>query len=246
MENHSYSAVIGNSAAPYENALASECGLATDYQGVTHPSLPNYLAATGGSTFGVSDDASPDAHPIGASSIFQQVSKAGETWRSYEESMPGNCALQSSGEYAVKHNPAAYFTAIRADCGRRDVPLSQLQADTAAGALPNFAFVTPNLCDDTHDCNVATGDAWLAHWVPRLLSGADYRRGDTALVITWDEGSSDQHIPTIVIAPSVAKGTRAGERFDHYSLLRTTEELIGLPLLGSAGQAPSMRAAFGL
>ncbi len=248
MENKEYGSVIGSSAAPYENALAAQCGLAADYHGVTHPSLPNYLAATGGSTFAVSDDAGPGAHPIAGDSIFGQVAAAGLTWRSYEESMGSPCQLGSSGRYAVKHNPAAYFTAIRSQCQGSDVPLADaFGRDISAGTLPTFAFVTPDLCSDTHNCPVGTGDAWLATWVRALLDGPNYRAGTTLVVVTWDEGvGSANTMPTIVVAPTVASGTVARVRLDHYSLLATTEDVLALPRLGSAQGAVSMVAAFGL
>lgn len=248
MENKSYSAVLGNSAAPYENALAARCGMAADYHGITHPSLPNYLAATGGSTFGVRDDAGPAAHPIGADSIFGQLARAGLSWRSYEESMPSNCELSAASPYAVKHNPAAYYTQIRGACTVDDVPLAgNLDGALAAGTLPSFAFVTPNLCNDTHDCSVSTGDRWLAAWMPRVLNSPAYRAGNTLVVLTWDEGvGSSNHMPTIVIGPSVPAGAVSHTRLDHYALLRTTEDLLGLGHLGAAASAPSMAADFGL
>ena len=237
MENKEYGSVIGSNSAPYENALAKECGSATNYQGVTHPSLPNYLAATGGSTFGISDDAGPSAHPIAADSIFASThSRAGLSWRSYEESMPTNCDTASSGSYAVKHNPAAYFVAVRAQCNVDDVPLAgNFDADLAAGTLPSFSFVTPNLCNDTHDCAVRTGDNWLATWVPKIVGGANYRSGNTLVVVTWDEGvGANQQTPTLVIAPTVRPGTVATQRFSHFSLLRTTEDLLGVAPLGAS------------
>jgi phosphatidylinositol-3-phosphatase len=248
MENKPYGSVIGSKSAPYENSLAAKCGSATDYHGVTHPSLPNYLAATGGSTFGVHDDASPSSHKINGDSLFGQLDAAGLSWRSYEESMPSNCATSASGRYAVKHNPAAYFTSIRAACAKDDVPFAGAFAhDVAAGTLPSFSFVTPDLCSDTHDCSVHTGDGWLATWVPKLLDGPNYRAGDTLLVVTWDEGEGSVNItPTIVVAPSVRPGLRAAQRLDHYALLRTTEDLLGVGRLGAAAAAPSLGAAFGL
>jgi hypothetical protein len=248
MENKPYGSVIGSSSAPYENALARSCGMAGNYSGITHPSLPNYIAATAGSNFGISDDNGPSSHPLAQQSIFGQLAAAGSSWKSYEESMPHNCATSPSGNYAVKHNPAAYFTAIRTSCGVDDVPLSPALAnDIAAGALPAFSFVTPNLCDDTHDCSVSTGDKWLATWVPRILAGPNYRAGNTLVVVTWDEGDSgNNHIPTIVVAPSVRPGTVAGAALNHYSLLRTTEDLLGVGHLGGAASASSLAAAFGL
>ena len=248
MENKPYGSVIGSKVAPYENELAKECGLATDYRAITHPSLPNYLAATGGSTFGVTDDAGPSSHPISGPSLFQQLTQANSSWRAYDESMPTACDLNPSGRYAVKHNPAVYYTAVRTQCAVDDVPLEgHLSQDIATGNLPSFAFVTPNLCDDTHDCSVQTGDTWLATWIPRIVAGPNYRTGNTLIVLTWDEGvGANNLIPTVVIGPSVPTGDRSSAALTHYSLLRTTEELLGLPAIGAASTATSMTSTFHL
>jgi hypothetical protein len=250
MENHSYSEIIGSSAAPYINSLASGCGLATNYTAVTHPSLPNYIAATSGDTWGIADDNPPSSHPLAVNSIFQQAGSAG----SYEESMPSNCDLTSSGTYAVKHNPEAYYTNIRTACAADNVPMGTTSSGSFAtalssGNLPKFSFVTPNLCNDMHDCSVQTGDAWLQSWVPKITAGASYQSGNTVIFITWDEddSSSGNHIATIVVSPYTTPGTRSGTAFTHYSLLHTTEQLLGITtFLGNAAGAASMRAAFGL
>jgi len=248
MENHSYGQVVNASAAPYENTVLRACGLATNYHGITHPSLPNYIAATGGTTAGISSDCSPKPSCFAAgSSIFGQVATSGRQWRSYQESMPSNCLLSRSGQYAPKHNPAAYYTAIRSQCTQWDVSFDAFSADLSNETLPAFAFVTPNLCNDTHNCPVAAGDRWLKNVIGSISKSATYRAGRTAIFITWDEGfSEDDRVPMIVIAPSVRTGTRSMRRFDHYSLLRTTEEMLGLRLLGRAAQAASMRADFRL
>jgi phospholipase C len=254
MENHSFGSVIGSSTAPYTNGLAKQCGLATNYQAISHPSLPNYIAATSGSPQGITDDAFPSAHPLGMPSIYSQVKDAGMTWRDYEESAPANCPLTSSGKYAVKHDPAPYYTGIRTDCAQWDVPLGTPSAgnlvnDINAGTLPAFAFITPNLCNDTHDCSVATGDAWLKQVIPQIFAGPNYKAGDTALVLTYDEGSGDNHIVTLVASPSTPAGMTSATAFSHYSLLRTTEEMLGIgTFLGHAGDAgtASMRADFHL
>jgi hypothetical protein len=240
MENRSYSDVVGSPAAPYLASLAGACGLATNYGGVAHPSLPNYLALTSGSIHGVSDDGGPDAHPIAGPSIFSLL---GGGWRSLEESMPDPCDPDSRGEYATKHNPAVYYSALRASCAAQDVPLGSPPDVTA-----RLTVITPNLCDDMHDCSTATGDAWLSREVPEILNSATYRAGNTAVFITWDESDSGGSvIPTYVVAPSVPPGDRSAAAFTHYSLLRTTEELLGLhPLLGGAATAASMTAAFNL
>ena len=250
MENHSYSEIVGSPAAPYLNSLASDCGLATNYTAVTHPSLPNYVAATSGNTWGIADDNPPSSHPLAASSIFQQAGSAG----SYEESMPSSCDLTSSGTYAVKHNPEAYYTNIRTACAANDVPMGTTSSGAFAAALgsgnlPKFSFVTPNLCNDMHDCSVQTGDAWLQSWVPKITASPAYQAGNTVLFITWDEddSSSANHVATIVVSPYTAPGTKSATAFTHYSLLRTTEQLLGITtFLGNAAGAASMRAAFGL
>jgi phosphatidylinositol-3-phosphatase len=248
MENHDYSAIVGSSAAPYENQIANACGLATNYHAITHPSLPNYIAMTSGSTQGITDDNPPSSHPLNVSSIFGQLSSV----KSYEESMPSNCQLTNSGLYAVKHNPEAYYTPVRTRCGADNVPMGtptsgNLRNDIAAG-LPRFSFLTPNLCDDMHDCSVATGDAWLQSWVPQLIAGPDYQAGRLAIVITFDEngGTSGNQVYTAVISPFTTPGTRSATSFTHYSLLRTAEEILGVPLLGGAAGASSMRSAFNL
>jgi hypothetical protein len=245
--------VVGSSSAPYFTSLARSCGYAANYYAVTHPSLPNYLAATGGSTFGVADDNYPSAHPIAGASLFSQVAATGRQWRAYDESMPSNCALTSSGTYAVKHNPAAYYTGIRTPCRSWDVPLGSTSSGTfaqamSAGTLPAFSFITPNLCNDMHDCSVATGDAWLSNWMPRILSSATYAAGRTAVFVTFDESDTAHHnqVSTIVVGRSVRAGTTSWTSFSHYSLLRTTEEMLGLSALRNAATAASMRSAFHL
>lgn len=256
MENKSYDDVVGSAAAPYANRLAKACGLATNYHAVAHPSLPNYLAATSGATHGIADDEPPAAHPLRVASIYSQVEAEGKTWRDYEESAPGRCPLASSGRYAVKHDPAPYYRGIRRVCALRDVPLGttargNLRAELANGTLPAFSFVTPNLCNDTHDCGVATGDAWLQSWFAKILSSRNYRAGDTVVFLTWDEddGSASNRVPMIILSPSTAPGTVSTASFDHYSLLRTTEQLLRIHgLLGHAGDqgTASMAGAFRL
>jgi phosphatidylinositol-3-phosphatase len=263
MENHSLGDIIGNtSQAPYLNSLAASCGLATDYHNTTHPSLPNYLSATSG--LPQADlpylsylDCSPSVIcRTSAPSIFGQ----GETWKAYEESMPSNCDSSDSGAYSVSHNPAAYYTSL-SGCASRDVPYTQLATDLAHNALPAFSFITPNLNDDMHNGTIAQGDAWLAKNLPVILNSKPYQAGTTAVFITWDEGSGGYpiedcddttttdtscRVPTIVISPSTPPGTTSGTFFDHYSLLGTTEQLLGLPKLAQAASSPTMTAAFHL
>ncbi|HLI73845.1 MAG TPA: alkaline phosphatase family protein [Acidimicrobiales bacterium] len=269
MENHSYDSIIGSPDATYINQLAHSCGLATNYHNVSHPSLPNYVAATSGlplaslAPFTSDCDPSPACSAPGPS-IFSQ----GESWKAYEESMPANCDKDSAGEYAVRHNPPAYFSSLlfckprsltaQAPAVSFDVPYTELASDIAADTLPAFAFVTPNLVDDMHDGTVAEGDEWLATNLPSIFSSPQYTSGHVAVFVTWDEGeggaSSDCatnttdagcHVATIVASPSTT-ATSSGTLFNHYSLLHTAEQLLGLPLLGQAAGATSMVSAFNL
>jgi hypothetical protein len=240
MENRGYDQIAGSRSAPYLDSLARACGLATHYAGVAHPSLPNYIALTSGSTHGIDDDGSPSEHRLAVPSIFSLL---GSRWRSLEQSMPADCDHGSSGAYAVKHNPAAYYPAIAASCADQDQPLGSPPDISAA-----LTIIIPNLCDDMHDCSTSTGDTWLAGELRTIFDRPSYRAGHTVVFVTWDENDAGGTlVPAYVAGPSVRPGTRVAIPYTHYSLLRTTEELLGLhPLLGAAASAPSMRPAFGL
>jgi phospholipase C len=173
--------------------------------------------------------------------------------------MPSNCARANSGEYAVRHNPPPYFTALTT-CSADDVPYTQLATDLAGNALPAFSFVTPNLIDDMHDGTVAQGDSWLSSHLPAILASPEYTSGTTAVFVTFDEGTGGTtgencatnttdnscHVLTMVISPSTQAGSTSATLFNHYSLLATTEQLLGLPALGQAASAATMTAAFNL
>jgi Phosphoesterase family len=245
MENHTWGDVFGNSSAPYLNTLAGKCGTDSDYAAVGSPSLPNYLGATSGSTQAVFDDGDPSAHNFTVDNLFRQVRTAGGTERSFVESMPSSCSLVSGGSYAAKHNPAVYYVGggDRTACQSDDLPFSAFSSVVDGGPFPTFTSITPNLCDDMHDCPVATGDQWLATWVPKILDTASYRDGSTALFIVWDEPTQ---LANVVVAPGVRPGTVSGTAVNHYSLLRATEEMLGLPLLGQAATATDLRPVFGI
>ena len=241
MENHSTYQIMGSASAPYINHLASQCAYASQFFAETHPSLPNYIAMTSGSPQGISDDSPPSSHPLNVPSIFSQL---GPDWKSLQEGMPSNCLRGNSGRYAVKHNPAAYYMNIDAACKAQDIPLGA-QPDVSA----KFTFITPDLCSDMHDCSVNTGDTWLSRWVPKILDSPEYKSGTTAVFLTFDEDdhSAGNQITTLVIAPSTKPGASVATHYTHYSMLRTTEEMLGLPAnLGGAATAASMRAGFNL
>jgi len=250
MENHEYSSVIGNPAAPYTNGLVASYGLATSYYAASHPSLPNYLALTAGSTFGIASDCTTCF--VSATNIADQVEGSGRSWKAYMEDMPVPCYMgASSGNYAMKHNPFMYYNDIRNNpvrCAAHVAPFTQFWVDMSSGQVPDFVWITPNMCNDTHDCPVGTGDAWLRSVVPTITGSAAFRNGGV-LFITWDEGSSNAgccsgswggHVATLVMAPNAISGFRSGVAENHYGLLRTIEDGFHLGHLGAAGWASNL------
>jgi hypothetical protein len=242
MENKEYSEVIGSGSAPYLNRLANRYASATRMFGVSHPSLPNYLAMLGGSTFGVGSNCT-GCDGIRAQSFAGQLEDRGLSWRAYMDGMPSPCFRGSeAGRYVKKHNPFAYFRDISGDRScRRVVPASRLAGDLRSGSLADFNWITPDLCHDSHDCSVGSGDQHLAALVPDLLAHTG-PQGFVAL--TYDEGSSSAgccrvahggHIPTVLAGPPVRRGAKVSQPFSLYSLLRTLEDTFGVGHLRLAG-----------
>jgi hypothetical protein len=244
LENAEYSDVIGSRAAPFINGLARRYGLATQMYAIAHPSLPNYLALIGGSTFGIGSDCTDCSAPGAA--IAGQLSSHAITWKAYMEDLPHACFTgASAADYAKKHDPFMYYRGLvrrRPEC-ERVVPLDQLSADERARSLPAFIWITPNLCHDMHDCGLATADHFLARLLPPLLARLGH---DGLLFLTWDEGTTDDgccrlaaggHIATIVAGPGARRGVRFAKPVDHYSLLQTIEDLFGVRRLRGAACA---------
>jgi len=253
-ENHSLSEAL--SQMPHLSSWANTYGQATNYFAVAHPSLPNYLAIWGGSTFGVTSDCSVGASGCipTAPSVFGQTLAAGKSARAYQESMTSNCQTGGSGNYAPRHGPWAYWvdSTERNGCSANDVPSGttssgNLLNDINAGSLPVTGEVTPNLCNDAHDCSLATADNWLAAWIPKVMAGPDYTSGRLTIIITFDEDDSSQgnKVPFVVIDPHVAAKSVTAT-FNHYSLARWLENNAGVTTLRNAATAPDLRAAFGL
>jgi hypothetical protein len=241
LENREYDRIVGSRKAPYLNQLIRTSGLATRFYGTQHPSLPNDIALTGGSTFGIDSDCKY-CH-IKSTNLVDQLEGAGISWKAYIDDMPAFCyggAL--AGGYAKKHNPFAYYDTITANPARcrRVVPGRELGGDLRAGRLPTFAWITPNLCNDMHSCPIRTGDRYLARLVPPLVRALGPHG---FLAITWDEGSSDEgccryanggHIVTLLAGPDVRPGARLNVPADHYSLLHTIDDAFSLPPLRRA------------
>ena len=265
MENHDYGQIVGSPDAPYINSLIGACGLATNFHNITHVSLPNYIGAVTGlpleDLLKFRFDCSPSATcSTDGPSIFSQV----PSWKAYMESMTTNCQPTGFIGYAVRHNPPPYLTSLAATCPTLDVAYTDLQADLDNDTLPAFSFITPNSVNDMHDGSdpvaIQNGDNWLAAELPKILNSAAYQSGTTAIFITFDEGEGGTfgedcaanpgdescHVATIVISPSTPAGVTSDRLFTHYSLLKTTEQMLRVPRLGVARRARSMRHAFRL
>lgn len=277
-ENNSYGSIVGSSKAPYINSVIKACGLASNYHNISHASLDNYIGLTNGYTLTQLKPYLNDCTPgtgctvTTGSNIFKQVALKPGGWKAYAESMPSACDKSDSGNYYVKHNPAAYYSNLALSCSHRDLSLGTLSSSPLIKAFqsettaPAFTFVTPNICDDMHGALqclfnlVQSGDSWLKSWLPAITATPVYQSNDTAIVIVWDEGAfgstgedchantSDQscHVAAVVVAPSVKPGTNVTTLLNHYSLLKTTEDLLGVPELGMAAQATSMASGFNL
>jgi hypothetical protein len=248
MENAEYGEVIGSSAAPYVNALAHRYGLMTESFAIGHPSLPNYLALTSGSTQGISSDCTGCG--VSASNIVDQLEAAGITWGAYLEDLPSPCYRGAqSGGYAKKHNPFSYYADIVRSPTRcaRLVGFGRLASDLRAGRLPTYVWISPNLCDDGHDCGVAAADRFLARTAPALLRELGPHG---FLVLTWDEGTSDRgccgvarggRVTTLVAGPDVRPGARVAGQVDDYGVLASIEHALALAPLGGAADPRSGR-----
>ncbi len=236
MENKERSTVVGSTTAPYQNALRAQGIDFTHYYGVTHPSLPNYLALANGATDGKQGTDSISAGELPQSpTLWNQLQNAGISWGVYEEDMPSACSsATTSGLYALKHNPATPFASVFKDAATCSHVLPYTKFDVHA--MPKVSFIAPNLCNDEHDCPISTGDAWLkANVAPMLANGA-------TVALTYDEGSSSAgingtsgggNIYMVVVGPGISPSVDAGQ-YNHYSLLAAIEKRFGLTRLNAA------------
>jgi acid phosphatase len=254
-ENHSFDQM--RAGMPYLSGLAERYGYATDWRAIAHPSEPNYLAIASGSTYGITDDANPDAHYhdlADATSVFDQARSVGKTARVYAESMPEPCATvgypagpPAAQLYVPRHNPWTYFAAGRDGCLADDQALPALAQDAAAGRLPNIGLVIPNLQHDAHNGTLSAADTWLRDHLQPVLDGPDFTTGRLVVVTTADEDDhrSGNRVLTTVLNPRLS-GTVAHATLTHYSLTRYIDDVLDVPPLGHAASAPDLTTAFGL
>jgi hypothetical protein len=234
-ENHEATSIAGNPEAPTFNALARRYARLTNYTAVAHPSLPNYLALVSGSTHGITSDCTDCI--VDARSLADTLGVARKSWKTYAEGLPyPGFTGAYSGRYAKKHDPFLYFRDVADSAVRQRhvVPFTELAGDLRRQRLPAFSLVVPNLCNDMHDCSVATGDAWLKEHIVPLVRSRSLRGG--VVFVVFDEGTSDTggggRVEALALGPTVRRGSKFTQATNHYSLLRTIEDAWGLPRLG--------------
>jgi hypothetical protein len=230
-ENKPFSRIIGNPEAPYINKLAAHGMLFTRSYGVAHPSQPNYLALFSGVTHGIRSDVCP--LELEGGNLADALVGKGLSFTSYAESLPRQGFEGCSyGAYYRKHNPVANWKGLTV----LNQPFGAFPQNFEN--LPAVALLIPDQDNDMHDGSIAQGDAWMAKNVEPYVQWA--MSHNSLLIVTWDEddGSADNRVATLFIGPMVQSGHNE-QRIDHYSILRTIEEMFGLEYLGnSAGAKP--------
>jgi acid phosphatase len=244
-ENHSLAQM--KRGMPYTFRLAKRYGYATRYDALTHPSLPNYIGIVGGTTHAIHDDAAPAAHRLEGRSVFGQARAHHRSAALYAQHMPHPCDTDSSGRYAVRHNPWTYFVDERRECRLHDTSMTSFGSDVQAGALPRVGMVIPDLTHDAHDGTLKKADAWFRSVMSTVLAGPDWKSGHLAVVLTADEDdrAHGNRVLTVVIHPSQRHHV-VRRHLNHYSLTRLYDEVAHLPYLHHARTATSMARAFGL
>jgi hypothetical protein len=273
-ENTDYADVCGpnNASMPFLCGLKSQGSFSANYYAPTHPSIGNYDDLGWGVVTTNNDSCNPNTcgFPYSANNIVRASQAAGKTWKGYAESLPSSCYFGGdNGSYAVRHSPIPYLSDVQSNCQNRYVafedPNLGFAHDLANNTLPNFAFITPNLCDDGHDCTLpgsAVPDQWLQNNVlqPLLNSGhLNPTTGDTVVIVTFDESNADNtngggQVYWFMMGKGVkqnyqSSGPSAAPGFySHESSLRVIAEMLGASLsgLGGAGSAPDMAEFFGI
>jgi phospholipase C len=205
MENTGYNALVGNPHAPWINGAIAKYGVATNYFGVTHPSQPNYIAATAGTRAGVPDD---NDVTVNLTNIVDQLEAHGKTWKGYMQSY-SLCATKfdhacGNQLYERKHNPFISFADVQSSQARvaNLVDFSQFGSDLASGNVPDYSWISPDQCHDMHGrggggatdpCDfsqeqslIATGDQFLRDTVDAIQASPAWN-GNSVIFITWDE-----------------------------------------------------------
>lgn len=257
-ENKAYSEVIGNSAMPYLNSLATQYAVAASYYADTHPSLPNYFMLTTGQT--VVENTDTYTGVFNGDNVVRSLNAAGKTWKVYAESLPSVGYIGGDQyPYIQHHNTMSYLSDVVNSAAQQQnvVPVTQLAADLAVGNLPDYSFVVPDDQNNSHDCpanmpacsineNLANADTWLRNIIGPVVNDANFQNNGL-LIITYDEsGSNDRahgggHVATVVVGSKVKRGFQSTTLYQHESMLRFMLKYLGITQYpGAAATAPDM------
>jgi phosphatidylinositol-3-phosphatase len=249
-ENRNYSSVIGSSSMPYLNSLASKYGLATQYYANTHPSIGNYFMMTTGQIITNNDGFSGT---VTADNVVRHLLAAGKTWKAYEESLPSVGYLgPDTGSYVRRHCPLSFFSdVVNSSVQRKNlVPFTQFSTDLANNALPQYSFITPNICNDAHNCSLTTADNWLKNHIAPLIASSTFNNGGL-LIILFDESANDNtrgggRIAWVAISPQFSKlSYKSSTLYQHQSTLRLMLQGLGVKTYpGVAANANNMAEFF--
>ncbi len=246
LENKGYAATLGSCGAdPYLCGLGAQYASVTGWTGVSHPSEPNYLAVTTGSTQGCSSDTCKGNY---TPSLGGQLNTAGIPWVGWMESMPKNCDTSDAGNYVWHHDP--FVREGDSTCSTKDVPYPGASGAVTAldgSNAPDFVWISPNIVDDMHSGSVTAGDNWLKANVAPILASSWFTNFDSTVVITMDEGDPGccNAIPNVIISNNAKGVGNVSKPGNLYGTLRTVEEAFGLPLLGSAASGTDLSSLFG-
>jgi hypothetical protein len=248
-ENNNYSSVIGNSSMPYLNGLAKTYGLGTQYYANTHPSIGNYFMLTTGQIITNNDGYTGT---VTADNVVRHLMTAGKTWKSYEESLPYAGYIQPDvGNYTRRHCPLSFFSDVVNSSSEKLnlVPFTQFATDLANGHLPQYSFITPNLCNDAHNCSLATADGWLKTHIAPLIASSTFKNGGL-LIILFDESANDNthgggRVAWVAVSPQFSKlGYKSTALYQHQNTLRLMLQGLGVTSYPGAAKTAADMAEF--
>ena len=248
-ENTNYDTVIGGTSMPYLQGLAQQYGLATQYYANTHPSIGNYFMITVGDTM-TNNDA--DSTVVTTDNVVRQLLAGHKTWKSYAEDLPYvGYTGPGTGKYSRYHNILTLVWDVVNDPVQRQnvVPFTQFATDLAGDALPNYAMIVPNLCNDAHDCPLATADAWLETNIAPLIESAAFQH-DGLLIIVFDEAGRDKtngggRVAWVAVSGKGKRAYQSTTLYQHQSTLRLSLNALGVTMFpNTAASAPDMDEFF--
>jgi len=235
LENTDYEDAV---TQPFLKQLAAKGALLNNYSAVTHPSQPNYIAMIAGDTLGVTDD---ENVTLNGSHLGDLMEAGKKTWKSYAEGFPEKCFLgANSGRYYRKHVPFLSFASVQKNptqCAKI-VNGNKFIPDVETHSLPNFSFYTPDIYNDGHDSGIAYADRWLSDFFQKLTKTPNVLNY-TLFIVTFDEGSNNRNnrVATLLMGAGIQEGATSDRAYNHYSLLKTIENIYGLSHLGKQDQS---------